>query len=51
MRFPEKEILLKDGRKCILRPAGPDDAADMIEYMKVTAAETPWLLRYPDEVS
>ena len=51
MKFPEREIILKDGRKCVLRPTGPDLAAEMIEYMKVTAAETPWLLRYPDEVS
>ena len=51
MRFPEREIILRDGRICILRPTSPDDAARMIEYMKETAAETPWLLRYPDEVS
>ena len=51
MRFPEKEITLKDGRKCILRPTEPEKAAEMIEYMKVIAAETSWVLRYPDEVS
>ena len=51
MIFPEREITLKDGRKCVLRPTGPALAAEMIEYMKVTAGETPWLLRYPDEVS
>ena len=51
MIFPEKEIILKDGRKCVLRPTTPDLAEDMIEYMKVTAGETPWLLRYPDEVA
>ena len=50
MKFPEREIILKDGRKCVLRPTGPDLAAEMIEYMKVTAGETEWLLRYPDEV-
>ena len=51
MKFPEREITLTDGRKCVLRPTGPDLAAEMIEYMKVTAGETEWLLRYPDEVS
>ncbi len=51
MRFPEKKILLRDGRTCILRPTTPDLAEEMIEYMKVTSAETPFLLRYPDEVS
>ena len=51
MRFPERQITLKDGRSCILRPTGPEVAAEMIEYMRKTADETPWLLRYPDEVN
>ena len=51
MRFPEKKIILKDGRTCILRPNGPDLAAEMIKYMEVTAGETEYLLRYPDEVN
>ncbi len=50
MKFPERKIILKDGRTCTLRPNGPDLAAEMIEYMKVTAGETEYLLRYPDEV-
>ena len=50
MNFPEREITLKDGRQCILRPTCPADAAEMIEYMKVTAGETEFILRYPDEV-
>ena len=50
MRFKEKEITLKDGRKCILKPTEPEYAEQMIEYLKVTSAETPYLLRYPDEV-
>lgn len=51
MRFDVRTIILKDGRTCILRPTHPDDAEQMIEYMKQTAGETPYLLRYPDEVS
>ena len=51
MDFSAKEIIIKDGRTCTLRPAAPEDAAAMIEYMKITAGETPFLLRYPDEVS
>ena len=51
MKFPERKILLKDGRTCILRPTAPEDAEEMIEYLKETSAETPWLLRYPDEVT
>lgn len=50
MKFPERKIILKDGRTCVLRPNGPDLAAEMIEYMKLTAGETEYLLRYPDEV-
>ena len=51
MKFPEKAVPLKDGRSCILRPTVPDDALAMIEYMAATAGETPFLLRYPDEIS
>ena len=50
MKFKAKEFTLKDGRKCILRPAAPEDAAEMIRYMKETSAETEYLLRYPDEI-
>lgn len=51
MRFPEKNITLKDRRTCLLCPTYPEYAADMIEYLKVTAEETPFLLRNPDEVN
>ena len=51
MRFDERKITLKDNRECILRPTMPDDAQDMIEYLKLTSAETEYLLRYPDEIS
>ena len=49
MEFPEKKILLKDGRTAILRSARPEDAAPMVEFMKTTAGETEFLLRYPEE--
>ncbi len=51
MRFPEREVVLKDGRTCILRPNAPDLAEEMLEYLKKTSAETPFLLRNPDEVN
>ena len=51
MRFPEREITLKDGRTCVLKPTGPEVAAEMVADMKITAGETEWLLRYPDEVN
>jgi len=51
MHFPEKEILLKDGRIAIFRTPSPADAADMVEYMRRTAGETDYLLRTPEEVT
>ena len=51
MQFEARSIILPDGRTCILRPTHPDDAGDMIEYMRKTAGETQFVLRYPDEVS
>lgn len=51
MIYAEKEIKLKDNRTAILRSAQLEDAAKMIEYMRVTAAESPYLLREPEEVT
>ena len=51
MNFENRTVTLKDGRTCTLRPTCPDDAEVMIEYMKVTAGETQFVLRYPDEVN
>lgn len=51
MRFDDRKINLKDGRQCILCCTTPDYAQEMIDYLKVTAGETPFLLRNPDEVT
>lgn len=51
MRFESREVALKDGRTCILRPTVPQDAEMMIKYLKETSGETDFLLRNPDEVS
>lgn len=50
MRFEERQIRLKNGTICTLRPTTSEYAQEMIDYMKLTAAETPFLLRNPDEV-
>ena len=50
MYFEPRNVRLKNGAVCTLRPTNPDDAEQMIAYMKQTAAETEYLLRYPDEV-
>lgn len=51
MIFEPKTITLKDGRTCILRPAEAKDAKGMIDYMRTSAGETPFLLRNPDEMT
>ena len=51
MRFAQREITMKNGKRCILRPTAPEDAEAMIQYLKKTSGETEYLLRYPDEVS
>lgn len=50
MNFENKTIVIKDGRKCILRPTVPDDAQSMIEYLKIISEETEFVLRNADEV-
>ncbi len=51
MIFKENERTLKDGRKCTLRPVHPQDAAGMIEYLRIVSGETLFLLRNADEVT
>lgn len=51
MHFPEKKIMLKDGRIAVFRTPVPADAAEMVEYMRKTAGETDFLLRTPEEVT
>lgn len=49
MRFEAKKIKLRDGRTAIFRPPAIEDAAALLDYLKVTASETPFLLRTPEE--
>lgn len=49
MYFTPKEIQLKDGRSALLRAPLPSDAEAALEFMKLTAEETPFLLRSPEE--
>lgn len=51
MRFEVKNVQLGDGRVCKLMPNTSEYAQDMIDYLKKTSEETPFLLRNPDEVS
>ena len=49
MIFQEKQVQLKDGRTAVLRGPTIDDAAVLLDYLKVTSGETPFLIRYPEE--
>lgn len=51
MIFAEKKVTLKDGRIGTLRSVEVEDAENMIEYLRVVSGETPFLLRYEDEVT
>jgi len=50
MKFADRKFITKDGRECLLTPTSPKYAEEMIEYMKITAAETSFLLRCPEEI-
>lgn len=50
MILDEKTIKLKNGETCVLRSPDASDAEEMLEYLKKTAVETNFLLRYPEEV-
>ena len=49
MEFGGISIKDKLGRTVILRNARPEDSAALIEYPRTTSAETPYLIREPDE--
>ena len=49
MTYPAKSIPLKDGRTAVLRSPAPDDAAEMLTFIRTCSAETEFLVRLPDE--
>ena len=49
MVFAEKTIFLKDGRRAVLRSPLSSDTEQLVKYMKQSAGETEFLLRYPEE--
>lgn len=51
MIYDGKIIRLKDGREALMRSAEADDAAQMLEYLRTTAGETEFVIRYPEECS
>lgn len=50
MIFKPISVQLKDGRTAVIRSAEPEDAEELIDYLKATAEETSFLIRYSEEV-
>ena len=49
MRISDIHFTLKDGRKALLRSPLEEDAESTLEYLKISAGETNFILRYPEE--
>lgn len=49
MVYSAETLALQDGRKIMIRSVEPEDAAGMLQYMKIMLGETPFLLRTPEE--
>ena len=49
MKFETKTFILNDGREALLRIPNEADAEAMLDYLRITAGETDFLLRYPEE--
>lgn len=49
MIFSETPFALNDGRPALLRSPGPDDAAEMLDFITKASGETEFLLKYPEE--
>lgn len=49
MLIPEKEFTLRDGRRAVLRSPREEDIPGMLEYLYISAGETEFILRYPEE--
>ena len=51
MMIEPQGIQLRNGQTCTLRSPKKDDAEALVEYLKVTAGETDYLLRSPEEIT
>ena len=49
MIIQEIEFTLKDGRKALIRSPRDEDIPGMLDYLYVSAGETEFILRYPEE--
>lgn len=51
MKFKPVKFNLKDGRLCEIREIQVNDAADMVEYLKIVMGESDFMNSYPDEIT
>ena len=51
MIVQETEFTLKDGRKALIRSPKDEDIPGMLDYLYISAGETEFILRYPEECS
>ena len=51
MIVKEISYVLKDGRKALIRAPKEEEAQDLLNCLRLAAAETDFLLRYPEEYS
>jgi RimJ/RimL family protein N-acetyltransferase len=51
MIFPDKQIILKDGRTATLRAPELRDAQALIDLLKTVNTETHFLSSYPEEIT
>ena len=51
MIISDIEFKLKDGRTAVIRSPKDEDIPGMLEYLYISAGETEFVLRYPDECS
>lgn len=51
MVFKGKSMKDTLGRTIVFRNAIPEDAGDLIKYLKITSAEAPYLIREPEEIT
>lgn len=49
MIFDEKEIVLHNGKRAVLKSPCAEDAEKMLNYIRKACGETEFLLRYPEE--
>lgn len=49
MILEPREMILKNGRRCIMRTPRREDGAALLEYMLTLNGETEFVLSYPDE--